>query len=210
MTRPNTASAWPSSDLAPPPGQGSGSIHPRNRQRHSGWLIALHWGTVLAIVLALVAVWWRDAIEDKALRNFLMDSHRQLGLFVLLALGLRLAVRLGVGMKDFAAKAPPLMHLAAVAAHIALYAALLALPLLGWASSNAHGVEMRLFGLLPLPMLVADDPDLADTLTDWHLWASWGLGALVLAHVAAAAWHHWWQRDGVLSAMLPLVKRRGR
>jgi cytochrome b561 len=57
---------------------------------------------------------------------------------------------------------------------------------------------------------VADDPDLADVLTDWHAWAAWGLLALLAAHIAAALWHHWVRRDGVLAAMLPLLRQRSR
>jgi len=100
------------------------------------------------------------------------------------------------------------MQRAALGAHLALYALLLTLPLLGLATSQAHAVHVRLFGLLQLPMLVPADADLADTLSDWHVWLAWALLVLVALHVAAALWHHAVRRDGVLHAMLPAVRRR--
>jgi cytochrome b561 len=103
---------------------------------------------------------------------------------------------------------PLLLRAAAQLAHLALYAMLLTLPILGLAVCNAHGVDVSVFGLFQLPSLVAADPDLADELTDYHVWAAWGLLALVSAHVVAALWHHAVRRDGVLVAMLPALKRR--
>jgi len=176
--------------------------------RHSVWTIALHWASVAAIVVATAAALGRDATENAAMRTVLMDVHRQAGLFVLVALGLRLIVRLTAGMADHAKDLPMLMRWAALAAHLALYAVLLVLPMLGWAGTNAHGVTMKLFGLLPLPNIVGDDPDLADELTDYHVWAAWALLGLVIAHAAAAWWHHAVRRDGVLAAMAPWIRRK--
>ena len=174
--------------------------------RHSRWTIALHWGTVLAIVLAVVAVLWREAIDDKdgkALRIVLMQLHRQAGLLVLLALAARLLVRWRVGLARQAQAASPWALRAAQAAHLGLYGLLLAMPLLGLALSQAHAVDVKLFGLLPLPTLVEEDPDLADRLDELHAWGAWLLGGLVAAHAGAALWHHFVQRDGVLRAMWP-------
>jgi len=174
---------------------------------HSWWTIALHWSSVLAIVVATAAILLRLAIDKDALRVPLMDLHRQAGMFVLVALGLRLLVRLGAGMEDHAGNLSTLMRWAARGAHLALYAMLFALPVIGWAASNAHAVHVKLFGLVALPMLVRDDPDLADTLTDLHSRLAWGLLVLVVLHVGAACWHHFVRRDRVLAAMLPMIKR---
>jgi len=178
------------------------------RNRHGNLTILLHWSSVLAILLATGAILTREAVEDDAWRNALLDIHRKCGLFVLVALGLRLVVRLTSGMADFTHDMPRLLRLGAAAAHAALYGMLLALPLLGWATTSAHGVKLRLFGLVTLPSIARKDSDLADTLGDWHLWFAWGLLALVCMHVAAACWHHYSRRDRVLSAMLPFVRSR--
>ena len=180
------------------------------RTSHSGFTIILHWSTVAAILVAVAAVLVRELIEDDAWRVPLMNIHRQAGLFVLVALALRLAVRFTLGLLDVAHDMPRMLRLAAAGAHAALYAMLLALPLLGWATTSAHGVGLKLFGLMRLPALVRQDSDLADVLDDWHVWSAWGLLALVAMHVVAACWHHYVRRDRVLAAMLPLVRpRRG-
>jgi cytochrome b561 len=171
--------------------------------RHSGPTIALHWASVAFILLAASTVLMRELIEERQLRLILMQWHRELGLLVLLALIARLLVRLHLGMARTHEAMPAPLRWLAEAAHWVLYALILVIPVLGWSLSNAHGVQLTLLGIMPLPALVAPDPDLADTLSDWHVLACWVLLALVVAHVGAALFHHFVRRDQVLSAMLP-------
>lgn len=177
------------------------------RRRHAWATIALHWGSAALVLACAGAALARELTSHDALRGLLLDIHRQAGLLVLLAWVLRLAVRWKAGLADHAGPLHPLLRWAAHAAHGALYAALLALPLLGIATSQAHEVTVRLLGVWALPVFVPADPDLAEQLSDWHVWCSWALLALLTAHVAAALWHHVVRRDGVLMAMLPLLRR---
>ncbi len=181
--------------------------HPASA-RHATATILLHWGTVLAVVIAVAAIYARELTENKGLRQLLLETHRQLGLLILIGLALRLAVRYTKGFADHAGDMHALLRWAALLTHIALYAALLAIPLLGWAASNAHDIKLNLFGVMPLPSLVKADSDFADTLDDYHKWAAWAAGVLVLMHAGAALWHHYVRKDAVLSAMLP--RRRSR
>jgi cytochrome b561 len=174
--------------------------------KHAPAIILLHWATVLAVVIAVAAIYARELTEDKGLRQLLLDVHRQLGLLILLGLALRLAVRYAKGFADHAGEMHVLLRWAALLTHVALYAALLAIPLLGWAASNAHDIKLNLLGVIPLPDLVKADSDLSDTLDDYHKWAAWAAGILVLMHAGAALWHHYVRKDAVLTAMLP---RRG-
>ena len=175
---------------------------------HSLWTVLLHWTSVVAIIIAAASVLWREWSDDDALRALLMDVHRQSGNFVLVALGLRLVVRFGIGMGDPAGDMPLALRWAAQLAHGVMYAMLFALPILGLAASSAHATDVTLFGLLRLPRLASEDADLADRLTDYHLWTAWGLLFLVVLHVAAAWWHHVVRKDRVLVAMLPVIGRR--
>jgi len=171
--------------------------------RHATATIVLHWTTVMAIMVAVAAIYLRDFTEDKVIRQVLLEAHRQLGLLVLICVPLRIAVRYMLGFSDQTGRLAALLRWVAVTTHLALYAFLIALPLLGWAATSAKGVTLRLFALAPLPGLVAPDPDLADALVDYHMWGAWALLALVAAHAFAALWHHFVRRDGVLAAMLP-------
>jgi len=171
--------------------------------RHPALTIAMHWMTVAAIVVAVAVMFVRDAAEDRAWRQLLLEIHRQLGLLVLMAAGLRIAIRLRRGLADHAPDMPAAWRWAAKSAHFFMYGTLIALPLLGWATTNAHGIPLTFLYSVPLPRLLSPDSEAADTLTDYHVWLAWGLLALVLAHVAAAIWHHFLLRDNVLRAMLP-------
>jgi cytochrome b561 len=178
---------------------------PRTRtgSGHPALTVAIHWITVAAIVVAVVAMFAREAIEDREWRQFLLGVHRQLGLLVLIGAAVRIALRLRRGLADHAPGMAAVMRWAAKAAHVVMYGVLIALPLLGWAVTSAHGISLSFLGSLPLPRFLEADSELADTLTDYHVWLAWGLLALVVAHVAAALWHHFVRRDGVLRAMLP-------
>jgi cytochrome b561 len=171
--------------------------------KHATATIVLHWSTVMAIVMAVAAIYLRDATEDKVIRQVLLEAHRQLGMLVLICVPLRIAVRYWLGFSDQSGGTAALLRWAAAMTHLALYASLIALPLVGWAATSAKGITLRLFGLVRLPGLVAADPDVADALVDYHTWGAWALLALVAAHAVAALWHHFVRRDGVLKAMLP-------
>jgi cytochrome b561 len=185
------------------PGFGAAANSDRVRPGHPTLTVAIHWVTVVAIVVAVVAMFARDAVEDRAWRQILLETHRQLGLLVLIAAGVRIAIRLSKGLTDHAPGMTAVLRWAAKAAHVLMYGVLIALPLLGWAVTSAHGVSLTFLGSVPLPKILSADSELADTLTDYHVWLAWGLLGLVVAHVAAAAWHHFVRRDGVLRAMLP-------
>ena len=171
--------------------------------KHSPWIIALHWSSVIAILIATSTFFLREIVETSSIRNVLLDLHRQSGLFVMVALALRISIRIKVGMTDHAEDMHWMMRFTAKSAHGVLYLILAALPVLGWAATNAHAVPVKLFGIIPLPNIAPADSDLADTLTDYHLWAAWALLAVVISHIGAALWHHFHRKDKVLKAMLP-------
>jgi cytochrome b561 len=185
------------------PDFGPSALAARAASGHPAPTVAIQWLTVVAIVVAVAVMFVRDAVEDRAWRQILLETHRQLGLLVLIGVGARVAIRLRVGLTDHASDMAAFLRWAAKAAHVLMYGVLIALPLLGWAVTSAHGVSLTFLGSVPLPKVLPADSELADTLTDYHVWLAWGLLALVLAHVGAAVWHHFGRKDGVLRAMLP-------
>ena len=184
------------------------SVSPSTLRRKPALTIGAHWLSALAIVLAFTAVWLRELVEGDALRALILGLHRQLGLLVLLLWAVRLLLRWTHPARASGQPLPPLLHWAAAASHAVLYLVLLAMPVLGWAATNAQGHAVLWLNAVPLPTLVATDPDVADTLQEWHGWGGWTLGALVLSHLVAALWHHVVRRDHVLATMLPLVQPR--
>ena len=188
-----------SKDMPRPLADAEARKHPRS-------IIVLHWLTVLCLCCAAALILTRDEVSGRALRQWLLEGHRHFGLFVLMLFVIRIVTRLRVGALPSEDGMSVFVRVAATLTHIAMYAVLLALPLLGWALSNAQDKPVHFFGLT-LPALVGADEDLADTLQTWHVDVAWLLLALVLLHVGAALWHHFVRRDGVLHAMLPGRRR---
>lgn len=169
--------------------------------KHHRALIALHWSMALLVLTALAIALARETIEDGEARRFWLDVHRSIGLLVLVLLIVRILVRLAWA-RGTANTLAPALRLASNLSHGALYAAMFAVPLLGWAQSSARTEHFRLFGIA-LPSLVAHDADLADILGEWHSRVSWIFLTLAGMHAAAALWHHYARRDNVLRSMLP-------
>jgi cytochrome b561 len=178
-------------------------------RRYPALSIGLHWLSALAVVTAFAVAWTRAALDEPGPRASLMALHQCAGILVLALLLVRVGTRLATFRAMAPSSLPRLMRWAAAATHLALYALLLAQPLLGWALTNAHGHDVRLPGLPPLPALVAADPDLADTLDSLHVGVAWVLAGGIVLHVLAALFHHFVRRDDVLRAMLPVADARG-
>lgn len=181
--------------LPPPATAASPAPHPMP-------LVWVHWATAGCIAVAFAAVLLREGIDDEAWRTLLLGLHRQAGLSALLLTLLRLLLRT-LQRRAGAARGAGWQHAAAALVHAALYGVLLAVPLLGWALSDSRGLHPALWNVLPMPTLAAPDPDTADLLEDRHGIVAWTLGALATLHIAAALWHHWVLRDGVLRRMVP-------
>lgn len=178
--------------------------------RHHPFTRLLHWTTFAMLIVAAISVCAREFIENQAARQMLLAIHEWTGLTVLALIVLRLAWRAYAKVGQLHAKLSPRTRIAAALGHYTLYTTTLALPVLGWLTANAYGQTLQFFGLLPLPTLMARDRELGYALQDWHVGAACVLLALVLGHVAAALWHHYVRRNGVLRSMQPYVRRRDR
>ncbi|MEW6413695.1 MAG: cytochrome b/b6 domain-containing protein [Pseudomonadota bacterium] len=167
--------------------------------RHAFPMIALHWLTALAVVVAYVS----SGDPSKASHALSGQIHVTSGFAVFLLVALRLPLRLLMGVPA-AVPGPRWQQRAARAAHGALYALLFAVPLAGWAelADKAHAFSV-LGWALPLPdagaLWVRALGAAHTTLGDALVWLA-GL------HAAAALAHHYVLRDGTLARMLP---RRG-
>ena len=78
------------------------------------------------------------------------------------------------------------------------------MPVLGWLTSSASNLTVRWFFLFNLPNLTGPDPGIAKLTKDLHDLGAGCLLALVCLHVAAAFWHEFVLKDGVLRRMLPM------
>jgi len=178
--------------------QGSG-------ERYDGRLVAAHWLTV-ALVIAVIAIGFgHDLIEARATRRLVMDIHRLLGLSIVAVVVFRAVLRLMTPAPSHGL--PRWQGVASGLAHAGLYVLLVALPVVGLAQTAAARAHPTLFGVIPLPALVEKNRDLAEALGEWHERGAWALIVLVGLHAAAALWHHYGRKDGVLAAMSPFSSK---
>lgn len=172
--------------------------------------VALHWISAALVFLAFALGWLTPSLEDLGWDEAGLAAHRQVGLTVLLLLGLRLVRRASTAMSPSASSQSALLKWAGHISHITLYVLLAALPVLGWAMTNAQGHTVHFWGVLRLPDWLAADPDWVDQLQEWHESAGQALLVLVGLHFSAALFHHLILKDQVLNKMLPWLKRAPR
>ena len=162
---------------------------------------ALHWAVaVLAISLIAVGI-GREFMPKGPTRDFVTMLHKATGIVVLLLMIWRLQWRVmnpppppEPGLKRWQVG---LSH----AAHWSLYAILIAMPLIGWAGSNAAGRPVSMYGLFDLPAMVSEDKPLRETLFWLHGVLGYAALALIVVHVGAALYHRYVLKDAVLARM---------
>jgi cytochrome b561 len=130
----------------------------------------------------------------------LISWHLGLGTAIIATMIVRIVWRF-VRQEPDVVETTPLMRQVAWLTHVLLYVLLVAEPLLGWANASSRGWTVSLFGVIPLPALAATGSTLGHTMGDVHQVVAWALLGLVGLHVAAAVFHHFILRDGVLRRM---------
>ncbi|OSQ48314.1 cytochrome b [Thalassospira alkalitolerans] len=160
------------------------------------WLMAILFATMFAIG------WYMDLLPLGMEKLVWISRHKSIGVTILLLAILRIVWRLAeqtpTALGDVAWE-----HRAAKAAHLALYAVMLAMPLSGWLMSSAANYSVSVFGLFTLPDLVGPDKVLYEQLKFVHWALSWSIVGLVGLHVGAAFKHHFINRDATLRRMIP-------
>jgi len=161
----------------------------------------LHWTMFTLIAVQIVGgIFLEDLPKGSALRGFAFDGHETVGIVAILLVLARIAWKLA--HPGPALEGTGLPRALAKAGHVALYALLIAVPVVGYAMVDAKGYDVAFFGWSG-PDFLAKDADLAKSLNQLHERLAWLLTGLVAAHVAAAFWHHFGLRDGTMRRMLP-------
>ena len=173
------------------------------RDRYDLPMMALHWAIALLIIAAFVLIQVVDGMPRGPERSALMGLHKSMGVTVILLVLLRLVWRRISPPPALPTGTVPLMALAAKGGHLALYALMIAVPVVGVLMSQAKGRPVEVWGMFALPALVGENREFGKPLEEAHEL----LGNLILVvaglHAAAAIFHQWVLKDGLLSRMLP-------
>jgi cytochrome b561 len=135
----------------------------------------------------------------------LVSIHKPLGIAILVLVLIRLALRLRYGAPALPVDLPWPMKLAAEGSHYALYALMIAMPLIGWGMLSAAAYPVVLFGGWHLPPILPQSDSLHTLLWDAHFYLAFAFFALILLHVAGALFHALVRRDGVFQAMASVL-----
>lgn len=181
----------------------------RSRNRYQALSIGAHWLTLALLVAVYALIELRDVFPKGSNPGEAMETwHFMLGLTVLGVVAVRLVLRLVFRAPPITPAPAASMLWLAKAMYVALYAFLIAMPLLGWLALSADGKPVPFFGL-QLPALIAPNEALAENFEEIHETIGTIGYYLIGLHAAAALFHHYFVGDDTLSRMLPW-RARGR
>jgi cytochrome b561 len=169
--------------------------------RYGKLSIVVHWSTLAILVAVYACIELRELYpRGSEIRAMLKTWHYMLGLTVFFLVWLRIAARLLGKTPPIVPAVPQWQITIAHVVELALYALMIALPLLGWVMLSAEGEVIPFFGL-ELPALVGTDRMLAERVEDVHETLATAGYFLIGLHAIAALFHHYVQRDNTLRRM---------
>ena len=171
--------------------------------RYSSLTIALHWLMLLLIAAVYTCIELKgNFVRGSEIREGLKHWHFMLGMALFALVWLRLLGRLLSKTPAILPKPPAWQTGVSHLMHLALYALMIGMPLVGWLLLNAEGKPVPFFGL-ELPMLVQQDHALAESLEGLHEFGGQAGYWLIGLHAVAGLLHHYLIRDNTLTRILP-------
>lgn len=178
----------------------------RNSEEGYGLVaIILHWTMAVLFFGLLTLGYIMVRVEDLGLQFQLYQWHKSFGFLALALAGLRLLWGIAGRRPREPESLGPLERKAALLAHILLYAALVAVPLTGWAVASATPLDIPsfAFNLFVIPHLpMAKSITAEEFWSRWHAVLGYTAGALAGGHALAALRHHFILKDEILVRMI--------
>jgi cytochrome b561 len=186
--------------------------HEVSAQAYAPTARRFHWWTAALVAIQItigLTMTYRAGVLKAfdAITNSLYSTHKLLGVAIFFLVLTRLAYRLRHGAPPDEPSLTRWQRIAAHANHWGLYVLLLAVPVLGYIATSYFGA-LDAFGLA-LPVVTPHSEDAAAGIFVLHYLGALLILLLVTVHIAAALFHFFIRRDGVLARMLPAAGRRG-
>jgi len=185
--------------------------------RYGKLAMILHWTMALLFLGLYCSIYFRHWFTERKtdINWTALQTHMSLGVTMAVFVALRVAYKLW----DKQPRDVPgsrLEHMASRGIHLALYAAMIVMPITGYISARANTEffflfdipkfrETALYGLTVTEWLgIADFKAWAKPIHAIHATSgAWIVWPLILLHIAAAVFHHWVRKDTTLKRMLP-------
>ena len=168
--------------------------------------IALHWLIGLSIIGMLIFGLLLDSFgADKALQFQLIQIHKSVGVLLLLAILLRIGMRLIFRAPPLPETLKPVERKAAHLGHWGLYALMLAMPLTGWlmVSASVYGLPTIVFGWFTWPHIpgIPQSKPIGDLAYEMHEIFGFILIGFIVLHLAAVVKHALIDKHNLLPRM---------
>lgn len=173
------------------------------KARYTASLRRLHWLMAVMIALAYVAIEQRGLFERGTSGRFaMMQSHFWLGIGIFLLVWVRLQQRLKHGAPRITPALPVWQSGVSRLMHMALYAFLIVMPVLGLMTVWTEGKTLFIpFTDIALPALMAENEELGHQLEELHHDIGEAFYWVFGFHILAALYHHVIRKDNTLVRM---------
>lgn len=169
--------------------------------------VVIHWLLALSIFFLFASSWWMLGLplssKELTFRQVPFQLHKNIGITIVLLLALLLYVRFMHRPLTSKHSMPTWMQRLATLDHIVLYLLIFLCCLSGYLSSSYSGYGTTYWWLIDLPQWAEGNHELNIFWSDVHVWASWGLLAVLSVHIAGALYHAF-RNDGIVRRMLRL------
>ena len=178
--------------------------------------IFFHW-IIAALIFSNILIAWQFSWVRGPLRDFAFQTHKSIGITVLLLSVLRIVWRAVSTLPPFPETMRNWEMFASKIVERGFYFIMLALPLTGWALVSASDLQIPiiLFGVVhwpDIPVLGTLPLDLKLSVYSASIEVHHALAkltyALIALHVLAALRHQFIKRDHILARMIPLLAPR--
>lgn len=176
---------------------------PQNPTKYRATAIAFHWVIATCVFLVVALALYLESLDLGATKNQVLALHKSIGILIFALTWGRLAWRVTHRPPALPEHMTTVQRLAAAATHISLYGLTIAMPISGYLSVAARGRETSFFGLFAIPQWAPLDRALANLSETAHTFGQYAVYGLVALHVAAALYHQFIKRDGLLQRMWP-------
>jgi cytochrome b561 len=185
--------------MATDPLESSHPLQPAGRYRSGA--IAFHWAMFVLVVIVGILGLLHDT-WPKQTQAFWINIHALIGILLWLLLVARFGYRIRHSPPTLPADIGAFSRRFASPVHLALYALMFSIPILGFVTFIYHGRAFD-FGVFHLDFGIKKDRAIFEPTEDVHGYLAYALFALAGLHALAALWHHFMLHDGVLRRMWP-------
>ncbi len=173
-------------------------------RRYGTVAIAFHWLTfVLVVIVGVLGLLHDD--WPKQSQSFWINIHAVLGTLLWLLVISRAVWRARHKPLPLAEDLSQFARRFSSPVHVSLYALLLVIPLIGFVTFIYHGRVFDL-GIVQIDFGIKKNRAVFSPTEDIHGYLAYALFTVATLHAAAALWHHFYLRDGVLRRMWPLER----